>query len=152
MENSSHFKKGELPPVGKQFSSEYKPSEKWTEEEAYRLFNDLVAWFDEDPANIFFEEFLFDNPNIGERPGKLYPDLISNLLEKIPSLGDLYNSAKKKQEVRLMKYASHDKINAGMSKFLLSAKHGLKEKSDVTSDDKELKAPIIKIGYGNKED
>ena len=133
------FKKGEMPRVGKQFSSEYQPDkEVCTEAEALRLFEDLNKWFEANVTNIFFEEFLFDNPNLGERPGLIYESLIAYLLDKFPSCSNLYSQARKKQEVRLMKYAAHDKINAGMSKFLLSAKHGLREKSDVTTNNESL--------------
>ena len=137
--NSKSFKKGELPKVGKQFSSEYQPDkELWTEDEALRLMSDLIDWYGKNQTNIFFEEFLFDNPNLGERPGLIYEQLICYLVEKFPSCLNYYNRAKKIQEVRLMKYAAHDKINAGMSKFLLSAKHGLREKSDVTTDGEKI--------------
>ena len=147
--NQTSFKKGEMPKVGKQFSSEYQPDkELWTEEEALRLMSDLTDWFGESQTNIFFEEFLFDNPNLGERPGMIYEELISYLVRKFPSCLIFYNRAKKIQEVRLMKYASHDKINAGMSKFLLSAKHGLREKSDVTTDGEKMRQVIQ---WGDKE-
>ena len=147
--NQTSFKKGEMPKVGKQFSSEYQPDkELWTEEEALRLMSDLTDWFGESQTNIFFEEFLFDNPNLGERPGMIYEELISYLVRKFPSCLIFYNRAKKIQEVRLMKYAAYDKINAGMSKFLLSAKHGLREKSDVTTDGEKMRQVIQ---WGDKE-
>ena len=137
--NETSFKKGEMPKVGKQFSTEYQPDKEiWTEDEALRLMKDLIEWYGSNQTNIFFEEFLFDNPNLGERPGMIYEQLICYLVEKFPSCLNFYNRAKKIQEVRLMKYAAHDKINAGMSKFLLSAKHGLREKTDVTSDNEKL--------------
>ena len=131
MAHSTQFKKGELPPVGKQFTSEYQPDkEVWTEEEAVRLFNDLLAWFNEKSTNILFDEFLFDNPTLGKRPGKIYPHIIAYLKEKYPSCLQLYERANKIQEIRLVKYALHDKLNPTMSKFVLSTKHSYVEKQE----------------------
>ena len=134
MVRSAQFKKGELPPVGKQFTSEYQPDkEVWTEDEAVRLFNDLLAWFDQKPTNILFDEFLFDNPKLGKRPGKIYPTLFPYLKEKFDSCSRLYEKANKIQEIRLVKYSLHDKLNPTMSKFVLSTKHSYVEKQEIQS-------------------
>ena len=52
------------PEDGKQFSSEYQPQEKWTEEKALNLGKELIFWLKEtdedgnDKGNIFYDEFL----------------------------------------------------------------------------------------------
>ena len=133
--NEQSFKRGEIPKCGKQFSTEYQPDKEiWTEDIAISLFNDLIAWMNKKNTNFIYEEFLFDNPNLKDYGGEIYPQLISYLSDKFPSCSNLLKKAEKIQEIRLKKYALADKINAGMSKFLLSAHHGLKEKSDVTSN------------------
>ena len=143
-ENITHFKKGEMPKCGKQFSSDYQPDkEVWTEDEALCLFNDLITWFKSKKTNILFDEFLFDNPNLGERPGDIYPALITYLRDKFPSCLKLYENARKIQETRLVKFALHDKINPGMSKFILGAKHGYVERKDVTSGGEAIKPTRI---------
>lgn len=133
------FKKGEIPKVGKQFSSVYQPKDKevWTEEESLRLFDNLINWMNSKKTNMIFDEFLFDNPNLGEFIGEIYPQLISYLKDKFPSCLKLYEKAEKMQETRLKKYALMDKVNPGMAKFLLSACHGVSEKTkqEITGKD-----------------
>jgi hypothetical protein len=128
----TRFKKGEMPKAGKQFSSDYQPDKEiWTEEVSLLLFNDLLDWMTESNLNFLYEEFLFDNPKLRDYGGKIYPELISYLKDKFPSCFKLYKKAEKIQEIRLTKYALHDKVNAGFAKFILSATHGLKEKTEV---------------------
>ena len=35
-----------------------KNAQKWTEEKALKLGEELIRWYDEDSTNIFFEQFL----------------------------------------------------------------------------------------------
>jgi len=62
---------------------------------------------------------------------KIYPDF-SKALDKI----------KKIQQERLVKGGLSGEYNPMIAKLVLSANHGMREKSDITSDDKAIMAPI----------
>lgn len=128
--------KGNIKPEdGKQFSTEYQPEEKWTEEKALQLANDLIAWQKKDAINIFWEEYL-----IMERD--LYSEIISYLCKKFTSFFKLIEKAKKIQEIKLKKYGTADKLNATITKFVLINEHDWKDKTDLTSRDEPLPAAI----------
>lgn len=137
------------PEDGKQFSSEYQPQEKWTEEKALELADDLIDWLNakddngEDKGNMFYEEFL-----VIERG--LYPQLISYLEEKFSSFLKRIRTAEKIQELKLQKYGVGDRLNASMTKFVLANKHGWKERQDNTSGGEKIN--IINLGNGTKPD
>lgn len=123
--------KGKIRPEdGKQFSSEYQPKEKWTEQKALELGSDLINWLKEkdndgeDKGHIFFEEFLVIENDY-------YPELISYLCDKFSSFSNLINKARKIQELKLQKYGVGDRLNATMTKFVLINKHNWKEKSEI---------------------
>lgn len=135
--------KGNIKPKdGRQFSSKNQPPEKWTEKTSMELGDDLIDWLNakdnegNDKGNIFFEEFL-----IIER--KLYPELISYLSEKFTSFFKLIEKAKKIQEIKLVKYGVGDRLNATMTKFVLTNHHGYKEKSE------NEQSGEIKINHSN---
>jgi len=132
--------KGNIRPEdGKQFSSEYQPQEKWTEKRTTKLGNDLIEWLKEsksdgtDKGNIFFEEFLVIEKD-------LYPELISYLTGKFTSFSKLINKAKKIQELKLVKYGVADRLNATMTKFVLTNNHNYSDnnKLDVTTGGQQL--------------
>ena len=52
-------------------------AEKWTEEIALDLANDLIEWMKKEESNIFYEDFLFIEKD-------LYSDLIVYLSNKFP--------------------------------------------------------------------
>jgi hypothetical protein len=109
--------KGKIRPEdGKQFSSEYQPPEKWTEEVSLQLGEDLIKWMKEKDVNIFWEEFLYIEKD-------LYSDLISYLCGKFSSFSELIGKAKKIQEIKLKKYGTADSLNAAMTKFVLINEH-----------------------------
>lgn len=116
--------KGNIRPEdGKQFSKDYQPQEKWTEQKALQLGNELIDWLKakdadgEDKGNMFYEEFL-----VIERD--LYPDLIRHLRDKFTSFYELTEKAKRIQEIKLVKYGVGDRLNATMTKFTLTNNHG----------------------------
>ncbi len=115
------------PEDGKQFSSDYQPEEKWTEEKALKLGREMIIWLNEidkdgeDVGNILFEEFLVIKKG-------LYPQLPEYLCKKFTSFLNLYNTAKKTQEIKITKYGLADRLNASMAKFILAANHGLSDK------------------------
>ena len=130
--------KGNIKPEdGKQFSSEYQPEEKWTEENALQLGEDLIAWQKSENVNIFFEEYL-----VIERD--LYPSLIAYLSNKFTSFSKLIEKSRKIQELKLQKYGTADKLNAAITKFVLVNKHGWRDKQEFTgADGKDLNPHII---------
>lgn len=131
------------PKDGKQFSSTYQPKPKWTKKRAEQLGNDLIAWQKKDAINIFWEEFL-----VIERD--LYPDVIRYLSDKYSSFSDLIRQARKIQELKLQKYATADKLNAAITKFVLINKHGWRDKQEVTGADGKDLIPSIQIEIINK--
>lgn len=66
--------------------------------------------------------------------GELYPEFSASV-----------RALKSEQARRLIDNGLSGDYNPQMAKFLLSANHGLREKSDVTSDDKPLPQPIIYV-------
>lgn len=117
--------KGNIKPEdGRQFSSIYQPKEKWTEEKALALANELIEWQKADPGNMFYEEFLIIKKG-------LYLDLISYLSEKFSSFSELIRQSKKIQEIKLKKYGVADTLNATITKFVLINEHEWKDKSEV---------------------
>lgn len=132
--------KGNIKPEdGKQFSSEYQPAEKWTEEKALQLGNDLIDWMKENEINMFWEEYL-----VMERD--LYPELIAYLSNKFTSFLKLIGKAKKVQEIKLKKYGTADKLNATITKFVLINEHGWKDKQQIDTTITIPTLPDINIG------
>jgi hypothetical protein len=133
--------KGNIRPSdGRQFSSDYQPAEKWTEDRAIRLGYDLIAWQKEKPENVFWEEFI-----IMEK--ELYPEIISYLSKKFTSFLKLIEKAKKIQEIKLKKYGTADKLNASITKFVLINEHGWKDKreSELTGKDGSALIPPARV-------
>jgi hypothetical protein len=56
---------------------------------------------------------------------------------------DILTRVKAKYEQVLVKYGLTDQYNANLAKFLLSADHDKREKSDLTSADKQLETPVL---------
>ena len=110
--------KGNIKPEdGKQFSSENQPPEKWTEDVAIELGQELIEWIKtKGKENIFFEEFLVIEKD-------LYPQIIDYLSKKFTSFLKLLEKAKKIQEIKLIKYGIDDKLNSSMTKFVLANHH-----------------------------
>jgi len=117
--------KGNIKPEdGKQFSSEYQPEEKWTEETAINLGNELIAWQKEEASHIFWDEFLVMEKGY-------YEELIAYLCTKFSSFLKLIETAKKIQEIKLKKYGTADKLNASMTKFVLINNHDWRDQSHI---------------------
>jgi hypothetical protein len=112
------------PQDGKQFSSDYQPTRRWSEENALKVGNDLLTWMRAKPTNIFWEEFLYIENDY-------YSSLIAYLCEKFSSFAKLIERAKKIQEIKLKKYGAVDKLNATITKFVLINEHGWKDKNEI---------------------
>lgn len=117
LENRVKFKKGN------------KSAEKWTEEIALELGEEMIEWLNEvndqgeDKGNMFFREFLVIKKG-------LYTTVINHLMNKFPSFSNLMDTAKEIQEIKLVKYGVADRLNATMTKFVLTNNHGYSEKSE----------------------
>jgi hypothetical protein len=140
--------KGNIRPSdGKQFSSDYQPNEKWTEEKAIKLGEELISWLKEkdddgeDKGNMFFEEFLVIEKD-------LYPALIKYLTDKFTSFSKLIEKAHKIQELKLTKYGVGDRLNATMTKFVLINVHGWKDKQEYDHTTKGESINVISLGNG----
>jgi len=128
------------PEDGKQFSSEYQPEEKWTEEAAINLGNELIAWQKEEASHIFWDEFLVIEKGY-------YEELIAYLCKKFTSFLKLIKTAKKIQEIKLKKYGTADKLNATMTKFVLINNHGWHDQTNIdhTSKGEQITSITTKV-------
>lgn len=115
--------------VATRFKKGNKVAETWTEEIATQLGNDLIDWLNavddnkQDKGNIFFEEFLVIEKD-------LHPSTIAYLRGKYSPFSKLIEKAKKIQELKLVKYGVADRLNATMTKFVLTNHHNYSEKTD----------------------
>lgn len=108
---------------------------KWTEEEALKLANDLLSWIRTgEECHIFFNEFLYLEAYKNDYVGKIYPDLLAYLSKKYSSFLDILNECAEIEKTKLMKYGTLGTVKDSMSKFLLSAVYGLREKTDSKTD------------------
>jgi hypothetical protein len=111
--------KGNIRPEdGKQFSSEYQPDEKWTEEKALDIGKKLIEWLKEKEENVFVDDFLVIENDY-------YETLITYLKGKFTSFSQLLEQAKAIQKTKLIKFGVFDKLNAPMTKFTLINNHGM---------------------------
>jgi hypothetical protein len=85
----------------------------------------LIEWINvKSDDNLFFEEFLIIEKG-------LYPELIPYLSNKFSSFLKFIQKAKRIQELKLVKYGVKDKLNASMTKFVLTNHHGYVVKKEV---------------------
>ena len=97
-------------------------AEKWTEEIALDLADELIEWMKKEDANIFYEDFLYIEKD-------LYKDLITYLCTKFPkSFALKIKRAKKIQEIKLKKLGVLDQLNSAMTRFTLINNHGWKDR------------------------
>lgn len=64
---------------------------------------------------------------------------------KYPEFSYSLRKIKTEQEKRLINGGLSNDYNPTIAKLILSANHGMREKSDLTTDGKELPAPITKV-------
>lgn len=121
---------------GVMFEKGNKAAEKWTEERALAFGNEMLDWMTSADENIFFDEFIFliapELPDYDDVSIRV--DTPAYLANKYPSFSNLLERGRKIQETRLRKFGAFDKLNASIVKFLLSAEHGLSEKSIIESN------------------
>lgn len=129
---------------GKLFSSDYQPQEKWTEEKALALGNELITWLNANDENMFFEEFLIIKKD-------LYSELIKYLSTKFVSFFKLIEKAKKIQEIKLYKYGTLDKLNPTMTKFVLINEHGKTSEKTENTNENTSKIVIVTNDEARKD-
>src|SRR5690606_28029880 len=120
--------------------------EKWTEEKALELGNELLDWMNEvdedgkDKGNMFVDEFFVIKK-------RMYETLPNYLAGKFTSFSRLYNTAMKIQEVKLKKYGVGDRLNAAMTKFVLINNHGWtdSQKIDHTTGGEKIQTIVREI-------
>ena len=129
------------------FQKGNKAAEKWTEERALAFGKEMLDWMVSSDMNIFFEEFIYlVAPDLEEyKDISIFANTPSYLANKYPSFSHLLERARKIQEVRLKKGGVMDDLNASIVRFLLSAEHGLSEKSEMKTTNTTT---IIDLGSG----
>ncbi len=136
--------------TGVHFKEGNKDAEKWTESAALKFGNDLLNWMRKEDENIFFDDFIYLQDHTGKYAGKVYPELPSYLAKKHPSFLNILNTCRIIEKTKLKKFSAFDKLNASIAKFLLSAEYGLRDKSDVTSNDESI--TIQFVNHANNKD
>ena len=114
-----------------------KNAEKWTEEKALELGNEMIEWLKKD-GNVFYGEFLSVVKD-------LYPNTISYLEGKFESFLYLKKKAQKIQEFKLLNKGLNNEVNPTITIFTLKNHHNYKDKSEVDQTITEKKQ-IFKIG------
>ena len=102
-----------------------KNAEKWTEEEALKLGNDLLDWMKADD-NFWVKEYLINND--------LNDTLTNYLSHKYDSFSSLVEKAFSIQEKKLVSNGLKNKWNNAMAIFVLKNKHGYKDKTEVDNN------------------
>ena len=131
------------------FQEGNKAAEKWTEERALAFGNEMLLWMVSSDENIFFEEFIFlVAPFLPSYEDvSIFVSTPAYLANRFESFSKLLGQCRKIQELKLKKFGSFDKLNASIVKFLLSAEHGLSEKSELKTTNTTT---IIDLGTGKK--
>ena len=129
------------------FQKGNKAAEKWTEERALSFGNEMLSWMLSADENVFFDEFIFlIAPELPDyKDISIFTTTPAYLANKYESFSNLLERARKIQETRLRKFGAFDKLNASIVKFLLSAEHGLSEKSEMKTTNTTT---IINLGEG----
>ncbi len=111
-----------------------KNAEKWTEEKALNLANELIEWMlpkfednkkgkkvDVHGANIFYEEFLIMHK-------KIYSTVLNYLEKKYESFSKTLKTARHIQKIKLMKHATAGNLKEGSTIFILKNYHDMSDK------------------------
>jgi hypothetical protein len=72
-----------------------------------------------------------------------HKDTLYEWEKKYPEFSDALNKIRTEQQQRLLNNGLAGTYNPTIAKLVLSANHGMREKSDVTTNDKELPTPIL---------
>jgi hypothetical protein len=137
-----------------------KNAEKWTEEKALELANELIEWMrpkleqreikgelrtiDVNQYNFYYSYFLLIHK-------RYCINTIKYLEDKYKSFREAIKTAHKMQELKLSEAGIKNRINPAFGIFMLKAKHGLQDRIDVTSDGEKLTGITLNI-VNNKTD
>lgn len=101
-----------------------KNAEKWTEEKALELGNELIKFLNtEGTDNLFKKDFLFKHG--------LYNDVVNHLCDKFPLFSELIKKADEIQLHKLDKYGIMGELNPAMVIFVQKNCHGRRDKQDI---------------------
>lgn len=103
----------------------------------YTTDKEMCAKVDEYIAKVELEDKLPMIEDFALMLGK-DDDTIVEWRKKYPKFSAACKKIDIKQKISLARDGLSEKYNPGMAKFLLSANHGMREKSDVTTDDKPV--------------
>lgn len=113
--------KGNKNAVGNNGGAPEKYSMEWIEQEAQHF----LEWMKR-PDSIFIKSFAVERGYHSNR--------LAEFAEKSVVFMGVYKLAKEWQESRLVNYSLFNKVNYGMTKFVLSNHHNYTEKQQVTGD------------------
>ena len=74
------------------------------------------------------------------------------LAKKYSSFLEILDTCRKIEETKLKKLSAFDKINASISKFILSAQYNYRDKSDMTTKGESINIPISKWAKDDSSD
>jgi hypothetical protein len=130
-----------------------KNAEKWTEEKALKLGNEILKWVSQDPiirstdqgklsivsANLFISKYLIQH--------NYCHTLTSELAKKYKSFATVLLKIKKLQEIKINSLGLFKLLDPGLVKFNLINHYGYKDKTqtDLTSNGEKLEMPIINV-------
>lgn len=100
-----------------------KNAERWDEENALKLGEELMEWLTDEGSyyeNVYFQRFLMINKSLGH-------NTINYLCNKFDSFRDYIREAKRIQEVKISEGALNQKFAASPAIFQLKAKFGYHE-------------------------
>lgn len=100
---------------------------KWTEEKVLELGEDLITWLKANEDNVWFERFLYEEKD-------LYPQFISEMVEKYEKFSELIKRAKKIQEGKIVDGSFKHNLNPTMAIFVLKNHYQYtdKQQSEIT--------------------
>lgn len=94
-------------------------------EEIEKYFDGLLEWMEADDKNIFVKDY-FNKERVQEK-------VIHKWIIEMPWLEEKYEIAKSIQEVKLLNQGLHKQLDSALTKFVLSAHHDYKEKTENTN-------------------
>lgn len=105
----------------------------WTEEKVLKLGEELIQWLKSDEDNVWFERFLYEVKD-------LYPQFISEMVEKYPKFSELIKRAKKIQENKLVDGCLKHNLNSTIAIFVLKNHYQYTDKTqtDITITEQPL--------------
>jgi len=121
-----------------QFVEGNKSAEKWTEEDAMKLGEELIEWMKESDSNVIFEKFFVLEKD-------LYPTVYNYLMKNFEPFSRLIEKAKKIQEIRVAEGCLTNEYNGGFGKFFLGANHNWSEKQEIEIESTENKVIEVKV-------